>query len=168
MTGSTEDVRLAVAGRLPRDFMIGAAILVFCAAAYWITLGFQEAPAALAQNVQPASFPRLVIGVIACLSVVMMVLGLGQSGQRQKVPPISVFVTATMMIGFVVAFDTLGIIAAMALFTLTMPILWGERRIFVLIAFAVLFPALVYTVFALGLGVYFAPGVLAQLAAWFG
>ena len=44
--------------RLPRDFIVGACVLAFCAVAYAVTLTFKEAPAALAQNVQPATFPR--------------------------------------------------------------------------------------------------------------
>jgi hypothetical protein len=59
--------------------------------------------------------------------------------------------------------QVLGIVAAMVLFCAAMPVAWGARRWAAVIGFAVLFPAAVYTVFAIGLSVYFEPGLL----AWF-
>lgn len=163
MTDTQPVERLAKAGRLPRDLIIGLAILAFCAVAYWITLGFAEAPPALAQNVQPASFPRMVIGVIAALTVLMIAFGIGKPGNPRPLPKISVFITAAMMVGFVIAFDVLGIIGAMVLFSIAMPMMWGERRPIHLAAYAALFPAAIYSVFAVGLGVYFAPGLVGTL-----
>ena len=62
MTGGAETQRPAEAGRLPKDFIAGLGVLAFCAFAYWLSLDIKSAPAALAQNVQPATFPRGVIG----------------------------------------------------------------------------------------------------------
>ena len=148
------------AARFPRDLIVALAILAFCVVAYAITLGFAKAPAAVAQNVQPATFPRLVIGVIAVLSAVLAVMSFRiDSARKGPVRPM-VLVTAAMMVAFVIAFDTLGFIAAMVLFAAGMPVLWGERRWHRLIPFAVLFPAAVYVVFVLGLGVHFDAGLL--------
>ena len=160
MTDTSATGRPAEAGGLPRDVLVGVVILTFCAAVYWITLGFKEAPAALAQNVQPATFPRLVIGVIVVLTLVMMALGFRKRGGRRAMPPLPVYLTGAMMIGFVVIFDTLGILAAMASFAFVGPLVWGERNILAVAAFAVAFPAMVWLVFAEGLGVYFEPGVV--------
>jgi hypothetical protein len=46
------------------------------------------------------------------------------------------------------------------LFAAGMPVLWGERRWRRLVPFAVLFPAAIYVVFVLGLGVHFDAGLL--------
>ena len=168
MTMETADGRPVASGRsesVPRDMLVGAAILAFCAVAYWITLGFKEAPAALAQNVQPATFPQLVIGVIVALTIGMMALGLRSAGGWREMPPPPVYATAAMMIGFVIAFDTLGILAAMALFCFAGPLVWGARNLAAVAVFAVAFPALVYLVFAVGLGVYFAPGIVQNAIA---
>lgn len=152
--------RAAQTARLPRDLVVALAVLAFCAAAYAVTLGFKEAPAAVAQNVQPATFPRLVIGVIAALSALLAAMSFrGDSARKRPVKPM-VAVTAAMMVGFVIAFDTLGFIAAMVLFSLLMPLSWGERRWRLLVPFAVLFPAAIYLVFVVGLGVHFDAGLL--------
>lgn len=152
--------RAAAAARIPRDLGVALAVLAFCAAAYAVTLGFKEAPAAVAQNVQPATFPRLVIAVIAVLSAVMAALSFRSDSQGKRPLKPMVWVTGAMMVAFVIAFETLGFIAAMVLFALAMPLLWGERRWQLLLPFAVLFPAAVYLVFVVGLGVHFDPGLL--------
>lgn len=160
MSMHTGEGRAAQAARLPRDLVVALAVLAFCAAAYAVTLGFKEAPAAVAQNVQPATFPRLVIGVVAVLSALLAVMSLRTDSARKRTPKPMVAVTAAMMIAFVIAFDTLGFIAAMVLFSLLMPMLWGERRWGRLVLHAVLFPAAIYLVFVVGLGVHFDPGLL--------
>ena len=73
--------------RLPSDLVVGACILLFCAAAYAVTLTFARAPAVVAQNVQPATFPRLVLGVIAVLTVAMMVFARGRPERRRRPVP---------------------------------------------------------------------------------
>lgn len=157
---SSPEGRAAPAARIPRDCMVAVAVLAFCAAAYAVTLGFKEAPAAVAQNVQPATFPRLVIGVIVVLAAVLAAMSFRtDSGGKRPLKPM-VWITGAMMVAFVIAFDTLGFIAAMVLFSLVMPLLWGERRLQLLIPFAVLFPAAIYLVFVTGLGVHFDAGLL--------
>lgn len=158
---SPDDGRAAgPAARLPRDLVVALAVLAFCAVAYAITLGFDEAPAAVAQNVQPATFPRLVIAVIAVLSAALAFMSFRVDSARKR--PISPMVpmTAAMMVAFVVVFDTLGFVAAMVLFAAAMPVLWGERRWWRVVPFAVLFPVAVYVVFVVALGVHFDPGLL--------
>ncbi len=148
------------AARLPRDLVVALALLAFCVVAYAVTLGFAKAPAAVAQNVQPATFPRLVIGVIAVLSATLAVLSFRVDSMRKRPVKPMVWVTAAMMVAFVIVFDTLGFVAAMVLFAAAMPVLWGERRWTHVLPFALLFPAAVYLVFVVGLGVHFDPGLL--------
>lgn len=148
---------------MPRDIVIGVAILVFCAVSYWITLSFKEAPAALAQNVQPSTFPRLVIGVIAILTLLMMAIGARRIDRKKAGPVMSVYLTAIMMISFVLVFQYLGILAAMAAFAFCGPVLWGARNYLAVVLFAILFPAAIYLLFAVVLGVYFEPGIVESM-----
>lgn len=147
-------------GRLPRDFVVGLVVLAFCAVAYWITLDFKEAPASVAQNVQPATFPRLVIGVLAALTGALMAVSFVRDSRRAGPVPLMVPATGAAMVAFVIAFDTLGFVPAMALFCAGFPVLWGERRWLRIAAFALAFPAAVYLVFAVALDVHFEPGLL--------
>ena len=150
-------------GRLPRDFAVGLAILTFCAAVYWISLGIGEAPAALAQNVQPATFPQMVLSVIMSLTVLMMALGLREKEKRRGFPKPVMLVTAGLMIAFVIAFEALGPLAAMFLFCLVAPLIWGAKPSVWLVGFAVLFPTFIHLLFDVALQVYFPPGVIENL-----
>lgn len=150
----------ASAARIPRDLVVALGVLAFCAVAYGVTLGFDEAPAAVAQNVQPATFPRLVIAVIAALSAMLAVMSFRADSARKRPIKPMVATTAAMMVAFVIVFDILGFVAAMVLFAAAMPVLWGERRWRRVVPFAVLFPVAVYVVFVVGLGVHFDPGLL--------
>ncbi|WP_420391238.1 tripartite tricarboxylate transporter TctB family protein [Acuticoccus sp.] len=160
---SPRDPEGRTGGRWPRDLLVGVVLLAFCGLAYWVTLSFEEAPAALAQNVQPATFPRLVIAVIAVLGALMIVLGLPLKEPLRRRPPVPVFVTAAMMVAFVAALERLGIMVAMIVFALAMPILWGERRPVPLLLYCVIFPTAIWVVFVELLDVRFEPGVIQNL-----
>lgn len=146
--------------RVPTDLVVGACILLFCAAAYAVTLTFDRAPAAVAQNVQPATFPRLVLGVIAVLTLAMMAGAWRAPARRRRPLPPMVALSAAIMIGFVLAFQWLGIVPAMVLLCLGLPVLWGERRAYLVLPFGLGFPLAVYLLFVEVLEVHFEPSPL--------
>jgi putative tricarboxylic transport membrane protein len=115
----------------------------------------------VAQNVQPATFPRLVLGVIAVLTLAMMALAWKApvAAGLKRVPPMT-WLSAGVMIAFVLAFQWLGIVPAMVLLCLGLPALWGERRWYLILPFALGFPAVVWLLFAQLLEVHFEPGLL--------
>lgn len=156
--GRTADRRSAV--RLPRDALAGAGVLLFCLAAYLVTLGFKKAPPALAQNVQPATFPRLVLAVMAVFAVIIISDSFRRPDKTPKPIRAIVWPSAAVMVGFVIAFDVLGILPAMMLLCLGLPIMWGERRLLLVVPFAVAFPLAIYGLFAVALGVHFEPSPL--------
>lgn len=145
---------------VPSDVVVGLVVLALCAVAYWITLGFEQAPAALARNVQPRTFPQLVIGLIAALTGLMMwrALRTGERKQRGPVPPMVPLTIAAVGV-FVALFSFLGVFLAMATICVGLPLLWGERRYLALAAYAVLFPAAIYGLFVRVLDVRF-PSIL--------
>jgi len=148
------------AGHARPDLIVGAAILLFCLVVWLITLTFDTAPPALAQNVQPASFPRLVVAVIAVLTIAMMALGRPVARRAGRIPAM-MWLSAGVMIAFVLAFQWLGIVPAMLLVCLGLPVLWGERRWYLIVPFGIGFPLAVYALFALVLEVHFEPSPLA-------
>lgn len=150
----------AAAGRFPRDLLAGLALLAFCAAVYVASLEIKDAPAALAQNVQPATFPRMVLVVITVLTVLMIALGIGRIEPSRRLPKLVMVATAALMIAFVMAFQTFGLLAAIFVFCLILPIVWGERPSLKLVIYALIFPIAVYIVFDTLLGVYFPPGIV--------
>lgn len=147
--------------RIPRDAIAGAGVLLFCLAAYIVTLDFKKAPPALAQNVQPASFPRLVLAVMAVFAVLIIVNSFRQPGKTPKPVRFMVWPSAAVMVGFVIAFDILGILPAMMILCFGLPIMWGEKRLSLIVPYAILFPLAIYWLFAVALGVHFEPSPLA-------
>jgi putative tricarboxylic transport membrane protein len=147
-------------GRLPASLVVGGCILAFCAAAYLVTLTFARAPAVVAQNVQPATFPRLVLGVIAVLTLAMMVLDRRRPALGLRRVPAMTWLSAAVAIGFVLAFQWLGIVPAMVLLCVGLPLLWGERRWHLILPFGLGFPLAVYVLFVEVLEVHFEPSPL--------
>lgn len=148
------------AARVPRDAVVGAAVLAFCLAAYLVTLTFKEAPAVIAQNVQPATFPRMVLVVMAVLAAVIIVVSFRAPNKPLKKLKPMLWPSAAIMPGFAVAFYFLGILPAMILLCFFLPLLWGERRLKLIVPYSILFPAAIYLLFAVVLKVHFEPSPL--------
>jgi len=146
--------------RIPRDAIVGAAILAFCLAVWLVTLGFKEAPAAIAQNVQPATFPRMVLLVMAVLTATIMALSFRRQDKPKKTLKPMLWPSAAIMPGFVLAFEFLGILPAMILLCVFLPLLWGERRLLLIVPYSIVFPAAIYLLFAVVLKVHFEPSPL--------
>ena len=140
--------------------VVGGAILCFCAAAYAITTTFEEVPAMLSQGIQPAVFPRAMIAVIAFLSVVLIIQGRSKAAATRKKVPLVAFATAGLLGLFVAAIDWVGMMIAIFLFCLILPVLWGDRRYLWIAVFAVLFPVSIFMLFSTMLEVRFPLGIL--------
>ena len=79
--------------------------------------------------------------------------------RRRPIKPIA-FVTAALLCLVVAAMSYLGTLLTMVAACALMPPLWGERRLKVIVPFAIIFPLIVAVVFSMFLQVYFEPGVL--------
>ena len=146
-----------------QDTYVGVALLAVCAVIYWLTTGFPEVPAILSQNVPPTFFPRLVIGLITLLSIVLIFSGLGKSAQvNVRIKPV-VLITASIIVLAGVLVGLLGTLLTLALIAIAIPVAWGERRLRPLGILAVGLPAAIYLIFGLALGIRFPPG---QLLDW--
>jgi putative tricarboxylic transport membrane protein len=150
----------STARRIPRDAIAGAAVLAFCMATYLVTLTFKEAPAVIAQNVQPATFPRMVLVVMAALALVIVFLSFRTSDKARKPLKSMIWPSAAIMPAFIVAFDQIGILPAMMLLCFFLPLLWGERRFRFIVPYCIVFPTVIYLLFAMVLRVHFEPSPL--------
>ena len=160
-SGARAANREGFAARIPRDAIAGAGVLVFCVATYLVTLTFREAPAVIAQNVQPATFPRMVLVVMAVLAGIIILRSFRTQDKPQKPLKPMVWLSAIVMPGFVVAFYLLGILPAMILLCFFLPLLWGERRFAIIVPYSIVFPVAIYLLFATVLKVHFEPSPLA-------
>ena len=142
------------------DVLAGMALLVLCGVVFFLTTTFREVPAMLSQNVPPTFFPRLVVGAIAFLSIVLVGLGLRpETREREKIKP-EALVTAVIFIIAIALVPHLGMLATVFLVALVLPVYWGERRFVWIAILAIGLPVAIHIVFALALGMRLPRGVL--------
>ena len=160
-----------------RDSLAGLAVLGVCAVAWRLTAGFDEVPAILSQNVPPTFFPRLVIGTAALLGGLLVVGGIRRRAREsadraaaddpstppEKVegaalPPPVFWVTAGLIGAAGVLIPLVGTLLTLGLVAIALPLLWGERRVRLVVALALGLPGAIYVVFTVALGVRFPVG----------
>ena len=149
------------------DLVVALIILAISGILYYVTTTFEEVSNLLAQNIPPEFFPQLVIIIIAILTLGVPFEHLlhkrrgdnidSERSDRIKRMP---YVTAGLLIAFVVGIPYLGMLLTMIGVCAVLPLLWGERRLKLIIPFAILFPLAVAYLFNKVLLVFFEPGVL--------
>jgi putative tricarboxylic transport membrane protein len=152
------------------DLAVTAVIVALCAFLFWDTTGFETVPASLAQNVQPTMFPRLLLAVIVLMALFLpfehvqkKVHGIDLDSARSDwVRPIT-YVTGLVLLGVVIAIPWLGTFVAMVVACALLPVLWGERRWWLVAVYAIAFPVGITLVFVAGLEVNFEPGIAGHL-----
>lgn len=148
---------------LHHDVYVGLVLLAFCAVAFYITTTFDSVPAMLSQNIPATFFPRLVLFVLAGLSVILILTGLRRTPEQLGGIPGSVFLTAGVITLAIFMVKPLGTLLTVALLSVTLTWLWGERSWKRIISLAIGLPLAIYVVFAIGLQVRFPAGVVAAL-----
>jgi hypothetical protein len=143
--------------------MVAVAALGFCAFVFYLTTTFERVPPSLAQGMQPADFPRLVLAVIVVLTGIMVVQARDAVDKRRKPVPLMVFLTVAALLGLPLLSQWLDVFLAIFAFCIVLPLLWGERRYPLIAAFAIGLPVVIYLLFAVVLEVRFPRGVLTNL-----
>ena len=152
------------------DLTLAVVILAVCGVLYYLTTRFEKVPALMSQNIPPEWFPRILIWVIAILTVIIPFEHLMHKKGKEhldedrsaRIKLISIY-SAILLCCIVVSMPWLGTFITLILICTLMPILWGEKRVKVLLPFAVIFPALVALLFTKVLGVFFEPGIWSKL-----
>ena len=148
------------------DLWLTLIILTVCGGLYYVTSGFDEVPQILAQNITPEWFPRLLIWIIVILALLLPIEHLFHvrgkkhldEDRRHRIKPMAV-ATAGLLTLVVASMQWLGTYLTMILLCVALPLLWGERRLKVLLPFAIIFPTVVALLFTQVLKVYFEPGI---------
>lgn len=148
------------------DLALTLLILAVCGLLYYVTAGFEEVSELLSQNIGPEWFPRLLIWTIVLLSLALPFEHLMRKQQAasidedraNRIKPISFF-TALLLASVVATIPLFGTFIAMILACVLLPLLWGERRLKLLIPYIFLFPATVAILFTQVLKVFFEPGL---------
>ncbi len=168
--GNMDDMRSpSSGGRIihPVDAVLTLIIWSACAWLYYQTTLFDEVSFLFADNIGPEVFPQILIWCIAVFAAFMPFehLLLSRSGKdldKKRRKPVKgiAYKTIALLIVIISASAFIGTLATMLVICMTIPFLWGERRLQVILPYAVLFPAAVTLVFNQLLGVHFEPGIL--------
>lgn len=149
------------------DLAVSAVLLAVCGGLYYVTTSFETVSPLFAQDMPPERFPRMLLWVIAALSLALpfeqqLRKEKGKVLDKARSSPVSpiVYVTTAFLILAVLAIQWIGTFLVLILVCIGLPLMWGERRWMLLVPFVVLFPAAVMLLFSHVLGVYFDPGVI--------
>ena len=128
-----------------------AAVIAVAAVLFALTFGFEKLPAGLAGGFGAEAFPRLVLGVIAALAVLLF-LAPPMSEPPARIAPM-VYFTAGALLAFMALVPLIGMLGAMLVFLVALGYLWGERRMWLLVLVAACVLAAVWGVFVKGFAV---------------
>lgn len=155
-------------GRLvdPIDAVIAIGLLALVGFLYYRTTTFDEPSFLLGDNVLPTHFPRLALFVIALLTLVIPFEHRFWPQRWRRIEedrsseiPLVTWLTMIFLVAVVLAEPYLGTILTILLTCFAFPVLWGERRWWLVVPYAIGFTAAVTLVFNQFLRVYFEPGL---------
>lgn len=150
--------------KLSRDLVAGGLILVLSAYLWWVTTTFDSDPLGMAQGMPATHMPRLILGVIAGLTVLMVLQSLAKGGEALGgLPPWQMPATAGVLALAAILFTSFGVPLVFFCVCVVLPIMWGTRNYGAVLAFAVGVPVAIYIVFKLLLGLRLPMGPLAAL-----
>ena len=134
--------------------MIAAAAVLFA-----LTFGFEKLPEGLAGGFGAEAFPRLVLGLIAGLALLLVFVP--SPAEAQAAVPRMAYLTGGSLLAFMALVPLAGMLPAMFLFQLGLAYLWGERRHLLVFCIAALTTAVLWAVFVRGFGIQLPKGVFA-------
>ncbi len=139
--------------------MAAAAVVAIAVALFAATFWFEQMPEAITRGYGAEAFPRLVLGTIIVLAVLLAVT----SPSGEPLPPIPpmVWYTGASLVAFMVLVPLAGMLAAMFIFLIALGVLWSERRYWLLLLNASLMTAAIWGVFVKGFGVQLPKGIFA-------
>ncbi len=148
------------------DALLALVLILACAALFYETTGFDQPPLFLGDNVLPAEFPQMLLVVIGALALTLPFEHLLERRRhplirkaRRKPIGFTTWATIGLLVAILALAESLGTILTILVSSLLLPVLWGERRWWLMALYAVAFTAVVTYIFAVVLRVYFEPGI---------
>ena len=135
-----------------------AAVIAVAAVLFALTFGFEKLPAGLSGGFGAEAFPRLVLGVITALAVLLFIA----PPPELEHPPIPrmVYLTGALLLVFMGLVAAAGMLGAMFLFLVALGYLWGERRLWLLGLVSAVLLAAIWGVFVKGFRIPLPQGLL--------
>lgn len=134
-----------------------AAVVLIAAALFAATFWFEQMPEGITRGFGAEAFPRLVLGTIVALAVLLAVVS-PESSPLERIPAM-VYYSGAALLAFMGLVPLLGMLPAMFIFLLGLGYLWGERRHRLLFLSAAIMTAIIWAVFVRGFGVQLPKGL---------
>ena len=164
---NVQDKKRANKSRLPffftASFKVLFLIIITCLILLIVTFTFDIVPPILNRGIQPATFPKALLVLIICLTLIVYFLSLKFPWKKEKKLPKSFYITLYNFILFIVISKTLDFFLAISVLSFLVSYFWGERRVIVLLLVSILFPIIVFIFFETILGLRFPPGIITNI-----
>lgn len=133
---------------LGRDRLVALGAASLAALAFAYTFTFDEVPASLMEGMGAAEFPQLICIVILLLAACLFFASPAQ-GKAEALPPVHAcsWWTLGLCLAFFGVLAVAGMLAAMFVFPIATGLVWGERRLHVLVLSASLVTLVVWLLF---------------------
>jgi len=145
------------------EFLLLLFIYLFCIATYTSSLYFSEVPPILMRGIQPATFPKGLIVLIAFLNSILTYLYFTTKTASNKDLPRIFYKTIFGLFIFVFVSHFIDLFLALIIFSFLISYWWGEKNILLILSLSIIFPILVFVLFEVVLGLRFPPGILTNL-----
>lgn len=136
-----------------------AAVIAIAVALFAATFWFEKMPEGITRGFGAELFPRLVLGTIIALAVLLMLLPLS-TAPLPRIPPM-VWYSGAALVLFMALVPLIGMLPAMFVFLVAVGRMWGERRIGVLVLSSIFLTAAIWGVFVKSFGVQLPKGLFA-------
>jgi putative tricarboxylic transport membrane protein len=134
-----------------------AAVIAVAAVLFALTFGFEKLPAGLVGGFGAEAFPRLVLGVITGLALLLFIAP--SASEPPGYIPRMVYFTAASLLAFMALVPLAGMLGAMFLFLIGLGYLWGERRAWLLLLIGGSVMVVIWGVFVKGFAIQLPPGL---------
>ena len=137
-----------------------AAVIAIAAALFAATFWFEEMPEGITRGFGAELFPRMVLGTIIGLAILLALTRASEDAPLSRIPPM-VWYSGASLLAFMALVPVVGMLPAMFVFLVALGILWSERRYGLLLITAALMTAAIWGVFVKGFGVQLPKGLFA-------
>ena len=145
------------------EFLLLLFIYLFCIVTYTSSLYFDEVPPILMRGIQPATFPKGLIILIAFLNSILTYLYFTKKIIFNKALPKIFYQTIFSLFVFVLISHFVDLFLALISFSFLISYWWGEKNILLILCLSIVFPLLVFVLFEVVLGLRFTVGILTNL-----
>jgi tripartite tricarboxylate transporter TctB family protein len=136
-----------------------ATVIAIAVALFAATFWFEEMPEGITRGFGAELFPRMVLGTIVALAVLLAIMP-ASNPPLPRIPPM-VWYSGASLLAFMALVPVIGMLPGMLVFLLAVGWLWGERRRLLLLSSSVLLTLAIWAVFVKGFGVQLPKGVFA-------